>query len=270
VPSTYVSQQAEQLAVTLVRAGAAGHNRNLGPLTVSFSATEGSLPAGTNNVDNTVGQQFTPFNDSVSFPAGVTTETVVVPLNSGVRLPELLPVQLSVTSSSRRVRGGDETIYLASSLAAVPPSIVGVARVAGGIAVTFSKPMDPTTVENIHNYAIKFSPSQNFSLVELTGVGLVQTLTNTKQSIALRRATYDDATNTVTLVPTEQLGSEGSYTLSNPASLLAKGYRPKKARALTDLQGNPLEEGASAGVFSITINKGHPYAAATPVLSDGS
>ena len=60
VPSTYVSQQADQLTVTLVRSGAGGHNRNLGPVTVGFSATEGSLPAGTNSVDNIVGQQFTP------------------------------------------------------------------------------------------------------------------------------------------------------------------------------------------------------------------
>jgi hypothetical protein len=209
-------------------------------------------------------------SESVTFPAGVTAQTVVVPINSGAPNAGLVPVKLSVTSTSRGVRGSNDTVYLADSLAAVPPSIVAVERVAGGIAVTFSKPMDPATVEKTRNYAVKFSPSQNFTLEDLTGVGLVETLNNTKQPITLRRTSYDPATNTVTLVPNEQLGSNGSYTISNPASLVAKVNRPKKAHALTDLQGNPLVEGGSAGVFSITISKGRPYAAATPVLSDGS
>ena len=270
VPSAYVSQQADQLDVTLVRT-VTGQGRGLGALAVDFSAAYGVLQAGSVATPEVVGQQFTPVNESVTFPAGVTTETVVVPISAGASNPGLVPVQLSVTTPSRLVRGSEETIYLATSLDAVPPSIVAVQRVKGGIAVTFSKPMDSKTVTNIHNYAIKFSPTQKFSLTSLTGVGLIQSLDNTPQSIGLRRASYDAATNTVTLVPNEQLGSEGSYTISNPSSLLAKGNRPKKAHALTDLQGNPLDEGASrAGAFSITISKGRPYAASTPVVSDGS
>ena len=272
VPSAYVSQQAQQLDVTLVRSAASGNSRSLGPLTIDFSASPGTLPLADLPVNNLATVQFAPVNESVTFPAGVTTATVVVPIDysAGVNTA-LVPVQLSVTSSSRRVHGSDQTIYLANSPDAVPPSIVAVGRVQGGIAVTFSKPMDPATVENIHNYAVKFTPSQQFSLADLTGVGLVQTLNKTKTPIGLRRASYNAATNTVTLVPNEQLGSAGSYTVSNPSSLLAKRNRPKKAVALTDLQGNPLEQGASAsGVFSITISKGNPYAAATPVLWDGS
>jgi hypothetical protein len=218
-----------------------------------------------------VGQQFTPVNQSVTFPAGVTTETVVVPITRGAPNPGLVPVQLSVTPVTRLIRGSAETIYLATGAEAVPPSIVAVQRVRGGIAVTFSKPMNPKTVTKLQNYAIKFSPNQQFSLTQLTGVGLIQTLNNTTQSIGLRRASYDSATNTVTLVPNEQLGPNGSYTVSNPPSLLAKANGPKKAHALTDLQGNPLAEGGSrAGAFSITISKGHPYAASSAVLADGS
>ena len=71
VPSAYISQQADQLTVTLVRSGAAGDNRSLGPLTVDFSATQGSLPAGgTLERDNTRPAQFTPVNESVTFPPG--------------------------------------------------------------------------------------------------------------------------------------------------------------------------------------------------------
>jgi hypothetical protein len=272
VPSTYVSQQADQLDVTLVRSAAAGASRSLGPLTINLWAAPGLPPSGTEPVNDIAIAQLIPVSEPVTFQGGVTTDTVVVPIDYSAGVNSgLVPVQLSVTSSSRRVHGSDATIYLANSLDAVPPSIVAVQRVAGGIAVTFSKPMDPATVENKHNYAVKFTPSQQFSLEDLTGVGLVQTLNNTKTPIGLRRATYNAATNTVTLVPNEQLGSAGSYTVSNPSSLLAKRNRPKKAVALTDLQGNPLDEGGIAnGVFSITISKGNPYAAATPVLSDGS
>jgi len=137
--------------------------------------------------------------------------------------------------------------------------------------VTFSKPMAPATVENIHNYAVKFSPTQKYSLENLTGVGLIQTLTQSNQAIPLRRAAYDPATNTVTLVPKEELGSLGSYRISNPASLLAKKGGFNNAHPLTDLQGNELDQGGSGSArFSITISKGHPYSAAQPVLSDGT
>ena len=162
------------------------------------------------------------------------------------------------------MRRSDLTVYLANSLEAVPPTIVGVQRVAGGIDVTFSKPMDPAAVQNVHNYALKFSPTQQFSLADLTGVGLIETLNYAKQPIALRRATYNASTNTVTLVANEQLGPNGSYTISNPKNLLAKAPRPNKAHALTDQQGNPLEEEEGGGVFAITISKGHPYVAACP------
>ena len=77
-------------------------------------------------------------------------------------------------------------------------------------------------MQNIRNYAVKFTPNQNFNLENIYGVGLVQTLDNTPVKISLRRATYNTATNTVLLVATEQLGSKGSYKISSPASLLRK------------------------------------------------
>ena len=164
VPSTYVSQQADQLNVTLVRTAAAGHSRNLGPVTLDFSATDGSLPAGSAVDNDDVGQQFTPVNESVTFPAGVTTETVVVPINSGAPNPgagaRAAQRHFCVAQGARQRRDD-----LSRDQPRCRPAIDRRrAGVAGGIAVTFSKPMDPTTVENIHNYAVKFSPSQKFSL----------------------------------------------------------------------------------------------------------
>ena len=157
------------------------------------------------------------------------------------------------------MRGGDETVYLASSPDAVPPSIVAVQRVAGGIAVTFSKPMDPATVENIHNYAVKFSPSQNFSLEDLTGVGLVQTLDNTKQPIALSERPTTPPRTLSRWFRTEQLGSRVRTRSAAQPSLLAKRYRPKKARRPHRSARQPARgRGNGSGVFSITISKGNP------------
>jgi hypothetical protein len=266
LPSAYISQQSSQLDVTLGRALVSARKS----LTVSFSATSGSPPTGISTEPDVKGQPFTPVNETVTFPAGQTTLSVVVPINSQAANSGLVPIQLTAASTGRQVKQNTTTVYLASSLAAVPPSIIGVQRVAGGIAVTFSKPMAPATVEDIHNYSVKFSPNQNFSLENLYGVGLVQTLETSKTAIPLRRASYDPATNTVTLITNEPLGPNGSYQISNAPSLLAKKPRPHKAQPLTDLEGNVLNQGGSGGgTFSITIVKGKPYMAAPPVLVDG-
>jgi hypothetical protein len=258
VPSAYISQQSSQLDVTLVRTKPSGRSDATGTITVDFSATYDPGASG---------QQFTPVSESVTFPAGQSTETVAVPINSGAANPGLVPMDLAVTSSVREVKGSSTTVYLASGPNAIPPSIIAVQRVAGGIAITFSKPMDPGTVANIHNYAVKFSPNQNYSLENLYGVGLVQVLDNATVKIPLRRASYNPATNTVLLVATEQLGSKGSYRISNPASLLAKRARPINARPLADLVGNVLDEGGKGGTFSITIARGKPYAAVAQTLA---
>jgi hypothetical protein len=277
VPSTYISQQSSQLDVTLVRAAATARKS----LTVNFSATSGSVTA-ISTAPDTTGQPFTPVNATVTFPAGQTTENVVVPINSQavnsglvpIQLTAsstLVPIQLTASSTGRQARGNTATLYLASSLAAIPPSITGVQRVAGGIAVTFSKPMAPATALDVHNYSVRFAPNQKFSLENLYGVGLVQALDTSKKTIPLRRATYDSATNTVTLIPNEPLGPNGSYVISNPPSLLSKKARPNNAQPLTDLEGNVLNQGGKGGgTFSVTISKGKPYAVASPVLFDGN
>jgi hypothetical protein len=261
VPSAYISQQSSQLDVTLVRANPSGRADAKGAITLDFSATSGASASGS------ALNQFTPVDESVTFPAGQTTETVAVPINSGAANPGLVPIDLAVTSAVRQVKGSSTTVYLASSPDVIPPSIIAVERVAGGIEVTFSKPMDPTTVENIHNYKLKFSPSQNFSLETLYGANPFQTLDTATQNVPLRRATYNPATDTVLLVATEQLGSKGSYKISSPASLLAKKARPGNAHPLTDSFGNVLDEGGRDGSFSITIHKGKPYSIAQPTLA---
>ena len=86
-----------------------------GPAHGRFSAAYGSLPGGLGGRHQTSWDNSSRLStESVTFPAGVTTETVVVPINAGAPNPGLVPVQLSVTTSSRRVHGSDATIYLAN------------------------------------------------------------------------------------------------------------------------------------------------------------
>jgi len=271
VPSTYVSQRASQLDVTLERAPGPGRGHVEGPLTVDFTAALGSLPLSLLTAPDLSGQPFTPVAESVTFPASQTTVNVVVPINPGASNPGLVPIALSVESPSRPRDKSSTTVYLASDPSAVPPSIVYVHMIKRGIAVTFSKPMAPATVKNVHNYAVKYSPSQQFSVEDLTGVGLINTLNTMSQPIALKRAVYDASTDTVTLIPKVSLPASGTYQIKSPASLAAKLDRPYKAQPLTDLDGNVLNSnGMVAGAFSISISKGRPYVAAQPTLSDGS
>jgi hypothetical protein len=271
VPSTYVSEQASHLSVTLVRTTRSGHGHVKGPLTVNFSAALGSLPAGVQAMPGTAARQFTPINASVTFADSQSAANVDVPINSGVSNPGLVPVVLTVGSQSRLVDGGRTTVYLASGLNAIPPSIIKAHMVKRGIVVTFSKPMAPASVQNIHNYAVTYVPSQEFRLADLTGAGLIQRVNSGSSSISLKRAIYDPAANAVTLVPKVSLPLSGTYRISSPSSLSSRRPRPHKAQPLTDTEGNVLSaSGAGGGAFSISISRGHPYVGTQPILWDGN
>ncbi len=272
VPSPYLSQQASVLPVTLVRTAASGHGRVRGPLTVDFSASVGTLPGNSVTAPDEPGEQFTPINESVTFQDGQTSTTVDVPIHSGAPNPGLVPVALSVESQPRSVDGTNTTVYLAAGPDDVPPFILYVHMINRGIAITFNKPMAPSTVTNIRNYAVKFSPSQKFNLADLAGVGLIQTLNTASQAIALKRAVYDPTTNTVVLIPKVSLSSaSGTFQISSPASLSSKRANPHKAQPLTDVQGNAIDpDGAVVGKFSITISRGHPYVETQPQFIDES
>ena len=266
VPSAYISQQSSQLDVTLVRTKPSGrsdakgidHGRFLGRAITRIAAEPDSGPA------VHPGRMSPSPSRRASRP-----RPSPFPINSGAANPGLVPMQLAVTSSVRQVKGSSTTVYLASSADAIPPSIIGVQRVAGGIAITFSKPMDPATVRGHPQLRGQVLAEPEFQprkpVRRRPGPDTRQ---YDPMKIPLRRATYNPATNTVLLVATEQLGSKGSYQISNPASLLAKKARPSNAHPLTDLEGNVLDQGGKGGgTFSITIGKGKPYAATAPTLA---
>ena len=197
-----------------------------------------------------------------TFPAGQSTETVAVPINPGAANPGLVPIDLAVTSRRGQVKGSSTTVTWRAARTPFRRRSSVSRESPAESPITFSKPMDPATVaEHSQLRGQVFARRRISALKTCTVVGLVQTLDNTTKKIPLRRATYNPATNTVLLVATEQLGSKGSYQISNPASLLAKKPRPSNAHPLTDLEATCSIKGEEAAAFSITIGKGKPYAA---------
>ena len=97
VPGDYISQQSTALDVTLVRTIGKGHGHAQAPLTVDFSAQPGVLPGGLAKDLASSGQAFSPVSLPVTFPAGATTTTAVVPMNPATTDAGLVPIVLSVT-----------------------------------------------------------------------------------------------------------------------------------------------------------------------------
>lgn len=271
VPSNYVSDQASDIEVTLVRKGSAANIARSKPLVVDVQGEDTTtklkdgvaqeIPGGAVDVDETV-----------TVPAGQTSATVALPINPQATSPGLVPVQITVSSLDHPAKQDSTTVELASGPDAVPPIITGAHLVPHGLAITFSKPMDPASVDNVRNYLVTYRLSSQFDPLEYNPLGQLEELTILPQRVHFRKGKYDAATDTVTLVTKGTPGTNGSYRIASPPSLAAKMARPLAARPLTDANGNPLATTGNhvPGYFSFTISRGHPYVVAQPTYSDGN
>ena len=140
--------------------------------------------------------------------------------------------------------------------------IVRDGSVAKGIAVTFSQPMSPASVEDIHNYVVKTASLDQVTLSSLgQPVGPFsprpRRTPQHRSSIRLKAARYDAATDTVLLGPDRTpLTVAKSFIVKSPASLASGHHGPKKQlQPLTDANGNVLNPlNRPQGSFSFTIN----------------
>jgi hypothetical protein len=239
------------------------------PLTVNVSATLNSTgpPDGQLlSVPSSGSDATAPNSVSVTFPAGVTTETVRVPINLGAADSGTVPVWISAASTSGPSIG--QVVYLASGPDAVPPTmtsaqVIKLANHASGISITFSKPMAPATVENVRNYTVSSLRKGNTFLNPLASIAPAGSFMNIRYS-ALKAALYDPSTRTVTLIPTQPFNSSNGYTVQSAKHLAG--------HVITDLQGNPLYDpdlGLMNGKFQIFL-AGGPAARWSPISSTGS
>ncbi len=271
--SEFVTQQDSAFTVTLTLAeaqkqpkveAAGGYTAAAldEPVTVDFSAllqSDEGAPA------TAVSPIFAPFNESVTFPAGVTTETVTVPIISTAATPGPMEIWLSATTTSSSVQtvvpmdlagqlpaGPPDWVELYSSPNAVPPTITSVqllthGKLASAVVLGFSKPMAPASMENIHDYRILSRPTlidhSTFLLL-----GSSNSETTEYQSFPIAAATYDPSTSTVTLTLKRPVAASKLYQISS-------AY-PLRGHELTDLQGQPLAEGGDPtdmGKFTIGV-----------------
>ncbi len=262
VPSTYVSQSATSIDVTIMRSMGSKQVAFKSPLTLSLSAealVQASKRGGTPQVSHEIAK----VDQSVTIPAGETTQTVTLPINVLGPLPALVPVQITASPRSDPHTKAVIMEDLASSQQLIPPSITHVSIVrdgsaAKGIAVTFSQPMSPASVEDIHNYVVKSVPLDQVTLSSVGSLSVLQPTAVTAPTpvkIPLKAARYNAATNTVLLVPSTPLTVAKSFIVKSPASLGTGRTGPKIARPLTDANGNVLNPlNRPEGSFTITIN----------------
>ncbi len=181
---------------------------------------------------------------------------------------------MTAPTSSIPFSSQPSTVYLVDGPQALPPTITSVrlittGRHASGIALTFSKPMAPATVDDVHNYRITtvYTTDGNSDplapyLDYFAGTNLSYGTDYHNQTIVLKAAQYDPSTDTVLLTPAKPLGSSASYSVLSTNQMAG--------HVITDLQGNPVASaGAVDGTFFITVQR-RPYAAPPLTIVGGS
>jgi len=241
--SEYVNQQegAFTVTLTLVKTRAEGRSTAAAlnaPVTIDLSA---SLAASSSGPATAASPIFAPFNASVTFPAGASTETVTVPIISSLATSGPVPILLSAASTPSFLAAGS-SVLLYSSPDAVPPTITSVqpvteGKLASAVVLGFNKPMVPSTVENIHNYRILSRPmtidhsgGSTFSFSD--GPGTYESITTQYQFFPIAAATYEPSTSTVTLTLKRPVKASSLYEVS--------GAYPARGHALIDLAGQQL------------------------------
>ena len=197
------------------------------------------------------------FVQSATFPAGIASITVPVPLAQLASPTGNTQLGLNIQGGGPQVYGMNQQIEVVSGPDAIPPTITDVHTIQKGhkitgISMTFSKAMDPASVQDVRDY--RLTPNS----------GVHPRVT------ALKSAQYDPATDTVILTTKGLLNPSATYQIGD-----AKWTGFNGAEALVDLQGNALNEtfggaGGIPGAFSITVGAKHPYLASALVLWGGS
>jgi hypothetical protein len=120
------------------------------------------------------------------------------------------------------------------------------------IALSFSEALDPARATDLRNYTLlDAGPDRRFG-------------TTDDHSIALRSATYDTTTNTVTLAPVRRL------KLANPYQVIVRG---SGTAGVTDLAGNLLDgdnNGSAGGDFILVFRRFGPSPDSTQVALDAA
>jgi hypothetical protein len=123
-----------------------------------------------------------------------------------------------------------------------PPTVAAVERLGihmqpTQLVLRFSEPLDRAGAENLANYRLVMAGRDG------------RLGTRDDRAIRFRRATYDDASRSVTLLPASRLSVRQAYLLA---------VQGVDASGITDLAGNPLDgdgDGLAGGRFATRIDR---------------
>jgi hypothetical protein len=246
-----VTQQAGTATVTL---SDTGYN---GPLQVEVK-TDPSPAVGVN-----VGA----VDQMVTFSKGQSQATLNVPILAGAPNPGEVDVTLTATPVNPPTpvtSRGPLVLRILTSDASIPPTITAEQGTPQGIVLTFSKPMNPAGASNVNNYAVH-SKKSTTSYLGPDAVGWLlgfQSHTSTSsESVPLRAAVYDPATNSVTLIPNRRLTYLGQVTVtqgSGSKKSSRPGHPSDAPLGLTDVEGNPINGDSTPGRFEVYVESGIP------------
>jgi hypothetical protein len=224
---------------------------------VTYNADASDPPTATADVstsDDTAraGVDYTAVNQALTFGPGHDQQAVTIPLlNSGKNGgEESFHVNVSTPpapGSLLPTPAQTGVVTIANRADITPPLILDFhANVVGNwiasISLTFTKPMDPTTVEDVANYRLLTGPS-------------------------LQSASYDGASQTVTLTPAIPLRAGRIYTLGIRGSISLAATQPgTDSDRLRDASGNVLP---TVGTDDLQFAAGKSVVAQMPVGGPG-
>ena len=192
-----------------------------------------------------------------------TKATLSVPILAGAPNPGEVDVTLTATPlnpSSPVSISGPLVLRILASGPSKPPTITSEQGTPQGIVLTFSKPLDPAAASNVNNYAVRSTYATSSVFGGTLGFKLFGYQNHTfRNSVPLRAAVYDPATNSVTLIPRRRLTYKSQITVtqgsgSNKSS--RPGHQSDASLGLTDLEGNPINGASTPGKFSVHVTTG--------------
>jgi hypothetical protein len=206
----------------------------------------------------------------VTFTIGQPQATLSVPILAGAPNPGEVDVMLTATLVNPPTPvtiTGPLVLRILASDPSIPPTITAEQGTPQGIVLTFSKPMDPGRASNVSNYAVRSSYATSSVFGGTLGFRLFGFQIHTfRNSVPLRAAVYDPATNSVTLVPRRRLTYSSQITVtqgSGSKTSSRPGHPSDAALGLTDVEGNPIDGGSTPGRFSVVVTTGNPQPVTT-------
>jgi hypothetical protein len=247
------SQQASSVTLTLQR-GEPGLKIS-GSIQVEVAT--GPIPTPSTPVPSAQpGVQYQPVVETITFPPGVRSESVKIPIVAGAANPgmlsfEVAAIQLGVQTTPDSYGQATEDVFLAQNINAPVPRITSAHMVLSGhrtsdFVLQFSMPMDPASVQNVGAYDVSDTTYHEHDTAGFLG-WLVQGIpglgySSSSSPVVLKTATYNPSTNTVDLHLAKSVDARDVYQIGSGPTVL-------------DAAGTPInEDGTGLGDgFSITL-----------------